>query len=62
MFETVKEVDEQTVRKENNISLTMQPTDSLLSGNVEYLYEIDTLLIIEADETNKIKNNRKIER
>ena len=34
MFETVKEVDDETVTKENNIYLTMDPTASLLSGNV----------------------------
>ena len=49
MFETVKEVDEETVTKENNISLTLDATASFLSVSVGYLYEIDTLLMIEAD-------------
>ena len=60
MFETVKEVDDETVTKENNILLTREPTDLLLSGNVEYSDEINTLLMIEADETKKI--HWKIER
>ena len=33
MFETVKEVDDDTVTNENNILLTRDPTDSLLSSN-----------------------------
>ena len=49
MFETVKEVDDETVTKQNKISLTRETTASLLSGNVEYLYQINTLLMIEAD-------------
>ena len=48
-FEIVNEVDEDTVTKENNILLTREPTTSLLSGNVEYLDEVDTSLMIEAD-------------
>ena len=55
MVETVKEVDEETVTKENNILLTREPTASLLSNNVEYSDKIDTSLMIEADET-KNKN------
>ena len=35
MFETVKEVDENIVTKENNIYSTREPTASLLSDNVE---------------------------
>ena len=49
MFETVKEVDEDRVTKDNNISLTRGPTASLLSGNVEYSDEINTSLMIEAN-------------
>ena len=49
LFETVNEVYEMTVSKENNILSTREPTASLLSGNVEYLYKIDTLLMIEAN-------------
>ena len=60
MFETVNEVDKETVTKENNILLTRKPTPSQLSGNVHYLYEIYTQLIIEADVTEN-KNHRKIE-
>ena len=51
MFETVKEVDEETVTKENNSYLTRESNDTPLSGNIEYLDEIDTLLMIEADVT-----------
>ena len=36
MFKTIKEGDDETVTKENNMSLTREPTASLLSGNVEY--------------------------
>ena len=38
MSETLKEVDEDTVTKENNTLLTGDPTVSLLSGIIEYLY------------------------
>ena len=55
MFETIKEVDENIVFKENNIFLTREPTDSLLSGDVEYLDEIYSLLMIEVD-LKKTKN------
>ena len=41
MFEPVKEVDEETVTKENNILFTREPTTSLLSGNAEYSNEIN---------------------
>ena len=34
MFETLKEVDEETDTNEKNILLTREPTASLLSGNV----------------------------
>ena len=47
MFETVKEVDEEKVTNEKNISLTREPTASLPSGNVEYSDEINTSLMIE---------------
>ena len=52
MFETVNKVDEETVTRENNILLTREPTDSLLSVNFEYSYEINNSLIIEGDVTN----------
>ena len=51
MFETLKEVDDDTVTKDINISLKMEPTASLLSGNVDHSDTIDTLFIIEADVT-----------
>ena len=35
MFETVNEVEEETVNKENNILLTRDPTSLLLTGIVE---------------------------
>ena len=55
MFDTVNQVDEETVPKENNIFLTRELTASLLSGNVEYLDAIDTSLMIEADVTKNKK-------
>ena len=57
MFEALNDFIYETVTKENNISLTRENTASLLSGNVEYLEENDTLLMIEAD----VKKHRKIE-
>ena len=47
MFETVKEVDQDIVTKEENIQLTRDLTDSLLPGNVEYSDEMNRSLIIE---------------
>ena len=58
MFEAINEIDEDTVTKEKNIVFTREPTASLLSGNVEYLDEIDTSLMIDADVT---KNKNKSE-
>ena len=55
MFETGKEVDEETVTKENNILLKREPSASLLSGNVDHLYEIHTPLFIETDVAKKKK-------
>ena len=46
MFETVIEVDEEIVTKEENILFTREPTTSILSGNVEYFDEIGILLLI----------------
>ena len=51
MFKTLKDVDEDTVIKENNILLTRGPTDSLLSVNFEYSCEIYNSLMIEGDVT-----------
>ena len=61
MFENVNEVNKATLNNENNISLTREPTSSLLKVNVEYLDEIYTLLIIGAYVTKK-SNHHKIER
>ena len=61
MFETINKIDEEIVTKDKNKRLTRKPTASLLSGNVEYLYENDTSLMIEAGITKKnirkLKNN-----
>ena len=57
MFVNVKEVDEETVTKENNISLTREPTASFLSGYVEYPDEMNHSLMIEVD---VIKNKESI--
>ena len=58
MFENVKEVDEEKFSKEKNMFSTREPTASLLSGNVEYLDDIDISLMIEADVTkNKTSEN-----
>ena len=59
MFETVNELDDETFTKEKNILLIWEPNYSLLSGNVEYLVEIDTPLLIEADVTQKISEDWK---
>ena len=61
-FETIKEVYGEIVTKENNISLEREPTASLLSGDVDYSDEIDTLLIIKVGVTKKKKNNWSIEK
>ena len=52
MVDIVKEVGEGTVTNSNNIFPTREPTDSLLSGNADYLDEIDNSLMIEADVKN----------
>ena len=60
MFETLNEVDEETVTKEKNVLLTREPTESLLSVNIDYLDEIDTSLMIEAHVTKNKITIRKI--
>ena len=40
--------------------MTREPTYSLLSGNVKYLDEIDTSLMIESDPTKNKKNIGKL--
>ena len=47
IFETVKEVDEEKIIKEHIISLSRDKTTSLQYDNVEVLYGINNLLIIE---------------
>ena len=49
IFETIKEVDGETVTKDKSTLLTREPTASLLSGNVEYSNEIKHSLMIEGD-------------
>ena len=56
MFETEKEVDDDTVTKKSNISLKIEPTASLLSGNIEYSDRMNHSLMIEVDVT-KIKES-----
>ena len=51
MLETSNKVDEKKVTKENNISLSRDPTYSLLSGIVETLDKHEILLFIESEET-----------
>ena len=63
MFETVKEVDEEKVTKNNNILSTRKPNASLLSDDVEYSDEIKHSLIIEEDVTttsNALENLKMI--
>ena len=62
MFETVKEVYEDTVTKERNILFTRETTATLLSGNVEYSNEMNHSLMIEVDVRKKQGNHWKIER
>ena len=49
MLETSNEADYEKVTKENNISLSRDPTASLSSGTVEPFYKHDILLVIEAE-------------
>ena len=56
MLETSNKVDEDEVTKENNISLSRDPTSSFPSGIVEYSDKNDTSLMIEAEEPLPIKN------
>ena len=45
----MKQVDEETVTKGNNILLIREHTASLLSGDVEYSDEMKSALMIEGD-------------
>ena len=56
MFEILKEVDEETVNKEKIILLTIETTAPFIFDDVEDLYEITTLLMLEAD----VKKKRKL--
>ena len=51
IVETSNKVDEEKVTKENNISLSMDPTASLPSVIVETSDKHDILIIIESEET-----------
>ena len=55
MFETVKEVDEEKIIKEHITSLSMNNTTSLQADNVEDIYDINCLLMIETGVTKKLK-------
>ena len=50
MLETSNEVDGGKITKENNISLSRDPTESLTSVIVDYSDKNDTQLMIEAEE------------
>ena len=53
MYETVKEVDEEIIMKENITSFSRDNISSLQADNVENIGEINNLLIIEAGVTKK---------
>ena len=55
MYETVKEVYEEKIRKENIKSLIRDNTTSPQSDNVEDICEINNSIMIEARVTKKIK-------
>ena len=55
MFETFKEVDEQTIIKELTTSFSSNKKTSLQTDNVEDLYDINYLIIIEAGVTKTEK-------
>ena len=55
MYETVKEVYEEKIRKENIKSLIRDNTTSPQSDNVEDIGEINNSIMIEARVTKKIK-------
>ena len=60
MFEILKEFDEETVTKDNSIMLTREHNASLLSGNVDYSYEMNNSLMIEGDVIKTNKSIRKL--
>ena len=51
MFETVKELGEETIIKEHITSFSIDNITSLQADNVEYLDVINNLLLIEAGVT-----------
>ena len=55
MYQTIKEVDEETITKENMTFLTSYCTTSIPYDNVEGIGEITNSLILEAEVTNNIK-------
>ena len=55
VHETVKEVYEGTVTKENFTQFTRDHITSLESENVENIFEINNYLVIEAELTKTIK-------
>ena len=57
MYETVKEVDEETITKKNIMPLTKDNTNSIQYDNVEDRDEINNSQIVEAVLT---KNNKKL--
>ena len=55
MFETVKEVYDETIIKEQIVSLSQNKTTSHQADNVKDIYNINTLLMIEAGVPKKCK-------
>ena len=53
MYETVKEVDEEKITKENITLFARDHTTSIQYDKVEYIGEINNSLIIEAGVTKK---------
>ena len=56
MYETVKEVEEETIIEENIMSLTRDNTTSLQDDNVDYIGEINNLLMIKEGVTKQLDN------
>ena len=56
MYETVKEVEEETIIEENIMSLTRDNTTSLQDENVEYIGKINNSLMIKEGVTKKLDN------
>ena len=56
MYETVKEVEDETIIEENIMSLTRDNTTSLQDENVEYIGKINNSLMIKEGVTKKLDN------